>query len=82
VDNTTLTGQSPLRDLPRYFVTVRDMLACGWSVGDDNRALVETAIGHALEFDTWRSLIRRQELTDSQTVGLMTRLVVCMAAPK
>jgi hypothetical protein len=25
------------------------MLACGWNVGDDNRALVEAAIGHALD---------------------------------
>lgn len=71
-----------LQDLPRYFAAVRDVLARGWTVGDDDRALVDAAIGHALEFETWRSLTRRQALTDSQAIELMTRLVVCLAAPR
>lgn len=33
------------------------------------------AIGHALEFETWRSLIRRQGLSRRTAVDLMVRLV-------
>lgn len=33
------------------------------------------AIGHALEFETWRSLVRRQGLSHRAAVALMVRLV-------
>ncbi len=33
------------------------------------------AIGHALEFETWRSLVRRQRLSRRAAVDLMVRLV-------
>lgn len=33
------------------------------------------AIGHALEFETWRSLVRRQGLSRRRAVDLMVRLV-------
>ena len=36
---------------------------------------VRAAIGHALEFETWRSLVRRQGLTSAQAVDAMLRLV-------
>lgn len=70
-----------LEDLPRYFAAVRHLLGQGWDGGPDDDGRLEAAIGHALEFETWRSLTRRQGLTDSQAVELMTRLVVCLATP-
>jgi hypothetical protein len=36
---------------------------------------VRAAIGHALEFETWRSLVRRQGLSNKQAVDSMMRLV-------
>ena len=36
---------------------------------------VRAAVGHAFEFETWRSLVRRQGLTRTQAVDAMTRLV-------
>jgi hypothetical protein len=36
---------------------------------------VRAAIGHALEFETWRSLVRRQGLSRKQAVEAMLRLV-------
>jgi hypothetical protein len=36
---------------------------------------VRAAIGHALEFETWRSLARRQGLSRAQAVEAMMRLV-------
>jgi hypothetical protein len=39
------------------------------------RKPVRAAIGHALEFETWRSLVRRQGLSRTQAVEAMLRLV-------
>jgi AcrR family transcriptional regulator len=41
------------------------------------RKAVRAAIGHALEFETWRSLVRRQGLTRRQAVDAMARFVGC-----
>jgi AcrR family transcriptional regulator len=53
-----------------------DELARGWP----RRKLVRAAIGHALEFETWRSLARRQGLARRQAVDAMLRLVRASAA--
>ena len=47
-----------------------DALARGWP----RRRTVRAAIGHALEFETWRSLVRRQGLSRKQAVDAMLRL--------
>jgi AcrR family transcriptional regulator len=53
------------------FAAVADAAARGWP----RRKSVRAAIGHALEFETWRSLVRRQGLTRAQAVDAMARLV-------
>jgi AcrR family transcriptional regulator len=53
------------------FVALTDALSGGWP----RRRSVRAAIGHALEFETWRSLVRRQGLSRSQAVDAMARLV-------
>jgi AcrR family transcriptional regulator len=47
---------------------VRDV-AHGWP----RRKAVRAAIGHAAEFETWRSLVRRQGLTRTQAVDALVR---------
>ena len=47
-----------------------DALARSWP----RRKTVRAAIGHALEFETWRSLARRQGLSRKQAVDAMLRL--------
>lgn len=69
-----------LAGMPVYLLAVRDLLAAPWHLPGDRLALVRAAIGHALDFETWRSLARRQGLSDEQAVALMVRLVVCVAA--
>ncbi|HEU5441070.1 MAG TPA: TetR/AcrR family transcriptional regulator [Ktedonobacterales bacterium] len=68
-----------LQGMPVYVRAVRDLLAAPWGVLGERRALLEAVIGHALDFETWRSLARRQGLTDEQAVDLMVRLVVGVA---
>jgi AcrR family transcriptional regulator len=39
------------------------------------RRLVKAAVGHALEFETWRSLVRGQGLSSAEAVDAMVALV-------
>jgi len=48
-----------------------EALSKGWP----RRKSVRAAIGHALDFETWRSLVRRQGLSRAQAVDAMVRLV-------
>ena len=50
---------------------LRDTLAQSFG----RRARARAAIGHALEFETWRSLVRRQGLTRRQAIDAMLALV-------
>ena len=52
-------------------LSLRDGLAAGWS----RRKAVRAAIGHALELETWHSLVRRHGLTRKQAVDAMLRFV-------
>jgi AcrR family transcriptional regulator len=76
-----------LRDLPdssalqetaepflQYWDTVRLALDRGWTTRGRRRELTRAAIGHAVEFDTWRSLVRRQGLDDLAAIELMVEL--------
>jgi AcrR family transcriptional regulator len=50
---------------------VLDSLTRSWP----RRKPVRATLAHALEFETWRSLVRRQGLTRKQAVDAMLRLV-------
>ena len=65
------TVASRFRPFLGYIGAGRDILARG----RPRRRAVRAAVGHALAFDTWRSLTRDQELDDAQAVELMVRLV-------
>jgi AcrR family transcriptional regulator len=50
---------------------LRDELARGWP----RRKAARAALGHALEFETWRSLVREHGLTQRQAVDAMLSFV-------
>jgi hypothetical protein len=58
---------------------MRYVLATGWGVEDECLALLLAALGHALDFQTWRSLVPERGLDDQQAVGLMINMVRCAA---
>jgi AcrR family transcriptional regulator len=58
-----------------YIAAARDALMGGGRARGGERRRVLAAIGHALAFTTWRSLVREQGLGDSQATDLMCRLV-------
>ncbi len=57
-----------------------DALADGWPDSGGATALRQGAIGLALTFGSWRTLVRIQGLDAIQTVALMTTLVRCAAS--
>jgi AcrR family transcriptional regulator len=60
-----------LGEITGRFTAFGDAISQGWP----RRTSVRAAIGHALEFETWRSLVRRQGLSRTQAVDAMMRLV-------
>jgi AcrR family transcriptional regulator len=82
-DLAVLTRDSAVHELTaalqepriRSLETARAALASGWP----RRKTVRAAIGHALEFETWRSLTHRQGLSRRQAVESMVRLVQASA---
>ena len=77
-----------VRDFPRapvlaalnvpYFAVwdeMRDVLSHGWRREGPQRRRFLAALEHALELETWESLVRRRGLGDEEAVELLTRLV-------
>ena len=60
-----------LGEMTADFAILADAVSQGWP----RRKSVRAAIGHAFEFETWRSLVRRQGLSRTQAVDAMARLV-------
>ncbi len=58
-----------------YFDHVRDVLVAGRRERGHLRRTVSAAIGHAISFVTWRSLVREQSLTRTEAVSLMAATV-------
>lgn len=63
-----------------YFAALHAQLLEGWGISEATLEMVKAAIGHALDFETWRSLVRRLGLTDEQAVALMARLITALTA--
>jgi AcrR family transcriptional regulator len=55
----------------RYLEEVRDLLLEGRAGRGAARARLRRALGHALEFSTWQSLVRRQGCPKEEAVRLM-----------
>lgn len=55
----------------RYLEEIRDLLLQAWATRGGAKARLRRVIGHALEFRTWQSLVRRQGCTAGEAVQLM-----------
>ena len=52
-------------------------LAAGWESPDGSPRPLVGAIGLALDFQTWRTMTRKQGLSDEQAIELMSGMVQC-----
>jgi AcrR family transcriptional regulator len=59
----------------RYLEEIRDVLLGAWTTRGGAKARLRRAIGHALEFRTWQSLVRRQGCRPNEAVQLMLAFV-------
>jgi AcrR family transcriptional regulator len=58
----------------QYWENVRAVLDRGWTARGRRRALVRAAVGHAIQFETWRSLVRGEQLDDAAAADVMVLL--------
>jgi AcrR family transcriptional regulator len=77
---TNLVLQELMAPFVAHWDSLRDALVDTWEANGPPRPLLRAALGHALDFETWRSLARRQGLTDEEAVAVMARFVRCLAA--
>ena len=61
----------------RPWERMRDILAAAWKVDDEQRYVLGAALDLALEFQTWRTLVRQGGIGDEQAVELMVMMVRC-----
>src|SRR6476646_10543588 len=66
----------------RFIAAVREDLLAAWAAADGVRTRLAAAIGHALRFDTWRSLARAEGLEDAEVAELMVDLARAVAEPR
>ena len=64
----------------RYLEEIRDLLLEPWTTRGGARARLQRAIGHALEFRTWQSLVRRQGCRTDEAAQLMLAFVRAAAS--
>jgi hypothetical protein len=64
----------------RYLEEIRDLLLEAWTTRGQARARLRRAIGHALDFRTWQSLVRRQGCRTNEAVQLMLTFVRAAAS--
>jgi AcrR family transcriptional regulator len=66
--------QSQFR-LPGYLDAAADVLLAGRPERGAARRRARAALGHAVAFETWLSLVRHQSLTSAEAIRLMERMM-------
>ena len=64
----------------RYLEDTRRLLVEGWGARGRAKARLQGVIGHALDFTTWQSLVRREGCTAGEAVQLMVAFVRAASA--
>ena len=68
-----------MRPIIDHWEQMQRALAAGWkSHTSHSRPLLLGAIGLAVDFQSWRTMVRKQDMTDEQAVELMVRMVLCL----
>ncbi|HLL40211.1 MAG TPA: TetR/AcrR family transcriptional regulator [Rubrobacteraceae bacterium] len=62
-----------------HWERMKETLAAGWGKSEESPGLLLSAIGLALDFQTWRAMARTQGLSDEKAIELMVGMVRCAA---
>jgi AcrR family transcriptional regulator len=74
-ETTTPLIQERFADFRGYIDAARDTLMTGRSLRGAARRRTQAALGHAIAFSTWKSLVREQRLDDTDAAALVRALV-------
>lgn len=74
------TLQEVAAPFAQYWEAARIVLDRGWKTRGRRRKLTRAVIGHAVEFETWRSLAREQGLDDVEATEMMVSLARAVQA--
>ena len=66
--------------LQSYLADVAEILAAGWGTRGRRRRVLDAALHHAIDFQTWRSLTTNDRITRAEAVELAAALVSSAAA--
>ena len=61
-----------------YLREARDVLLTGWPATRTGQPLLRAVLGLAVDFRTWQTLVRREEVDHPIVVGLMVRLATAV----
>ena len=68
-----------MRPIVEHWERMQRALAMGWEIHKSHTPpLLQGAIGLALDFQSWRTMVRKQGMTDEQAVELMVRMMLCL----
>ena len=68
-----------MRPIVEHWERMQRALAMGWEIHKSHTPpLLQGAIGLALDFQSWRTMVRKQDMTDEQAVELMVRMMLCL----
>jgi AcrR family transcriptional regulator len=62
----------------QYWETVRDVIADAYEASGERHEALLGAVALAQDFQTWRTLVRQQELSQDRAVELMVGMVRCL----
>jgi AcrR family transcriptional regulator len=74
-ETTSPLVQERFAEFRGYIDTARDTLMAGRSLRGAARRRTRAALGHAIAFSTWKSLVREHRLDDSDAATLVAALV-------
>ena len=69
-----------LKPVAAHWERMREVLRAGWEVPDEEASekLLGATIGVALDFQTWRTMVREQCLSDEEAIEVMAGMVRCL----
>ena len=73
-------AQETMVSFYQYWEAMRDALAEAFRASGELHEALLAAIALALDFQTWRTLVRQQELNQDRAMGLMVGMVRCLTS--
>jgi AcrR family transcriptional regulator len=68
-----------LKPMATHWERMREVLCVGWEVPDGaSEKLLRATMGVALDFQTWRTMVREQCLSNEEAIEVMARMVRCL----